>query len=94
LVDIFYPFAGTVFSKEGVFQQPRDFTPTSANDPAGPGQNCIVSYGLDHWLAGKDNCRLDRPHRFSPNGRPRERLLSLFADLIHAHAAFSLHSRY
>jgi hypothetical protein len=25
-VDIFYPSAGTVFSKEGVFQQPRDIT--------------------------------------------------------------------
>ena len=26
LVDIFYPSAGTVFSKEGVFQQPRLFS--------------------------------------------------------------------
>jgi hypothetical protein len=25
-MDIFYPSAGTVFSKEGVFQQPRDIT--------------------------------------------------------------------
>jgi hypothetical protein len=29
LVDIFYPSTGTVFSKEGVFQQPQAFTSTT-----------------------------------------------------------------
>jgi len=31
-MDIFYPLAGIVFSKEGVFQQPRDLTPTECTD--------------------------------------------------------------
>jgi hypothetical protein len=29
-VDIFYPSVGTVFSKEGVFQQPRDLSSSAA----------------------------------------------------------------
>src|SRR6266446_19484 len=33
LVDIFYPLAGTVFSKEGVFQQPRLLTTTIPEPP-------------------------------------------------------------
>jgi hypothetical protein len=31
-VDIFYPLLGTVFSKEGVFQHPRDISPIIRSD--------------------------------------------------------------
>jgi len=45
LVDIFYPSAGPVFSKEGVFQQPRLITTVTTN-VLGPEVQC-------HWRTGK-----------------------------------------
>jgi len=43
-VDIFYPSAGIVFSKDGVFQQPRDITSTNGIVSGEPTKQTLNRY--------------------------------------------------
>jgi hypothetical protein len=42
LADVYYPFALTVFSKEGVFQQPRDLSSTGDNFGVAPNRDLAI----------------------------------------------------